>query len=490
MKLNDRSWTVQRRLNEADTGGFGMIWVVHDEQGQEAVAKVVNDASGAGRETLIGEALTAAGHDHVVPILDHGQHGTELVLVMPRAEYSLAKYLEQHGRLTTEQAVPILRDVATALDTLDGVIVHRDLKPANVLLLDGRWCLADFGIARFADATTAADTHKYKKTRLYAAPEQWLEQRASAATDIYAFGAMAYELLAGTVPFTGPDFRDQHLNEDPPILTGVPDGLRLIVDDCLLKAPGSRPSAATVLARLKALDEAPRGKGFELLEAVDRESAKREDATYRSATAEQADQQWREQLLRSGERVFMRIVDELRTALSTAAPRVTFDPARPAGTPGPILLAKLENARLGVAPPVLSEARWSTPFTVIAESVISVNMPGSGPGGFTGRSHSLWYCDAQHEDRFAWYEVAFHQLFSLNNIVPTSMSANESHVVFENVTSSIGIARPFVEVDPTNLTPFLDRWLGWFAQAALGQLQHPGDMPEENPQGSWRTSGR
>ena len=111
----------------------------------------------------------------MVPILDRGECGDYWVLVMSRAEKSLRGHLdEMGGRLTVNEAVSVLIDISEALVTVEGPdVVHRDLKPENVLLLDGRWCLADFGIARYAEATTASDTWKGAKTAAYAAPEQW-----------------------------------------------------------------------------------------------------------------------------------------------------------------------------------------------------------------------------------------------------------------------------------------------------------------------------
>jgi serine/threonine protein kinase len=94
------------------------------------------------------------------------------VLVMPRAEKSLRQHVnEVAGPLGTAETVTVLSDIAAALADLDGHVVHRDLKPENVLLLDGRWCLADFSISRYAEASTAADTRKYSWSNAYAAPE-------------------------------------------------------------------------------------------------------------------------------------------------------------------------------------------------------------------------------------------------------------------------------------------------------------------------------
>ena len=133
-------------------------------------------------------------------MIDQGETEDAWVIVMPRAEKSLRDLLDEVGGagLGTGAAVGALTDIAQALGDLAGRVVHRDLKPENVLLVDGRWCLADFGISRFADATTALDTRKFAKTPPYAAPEQWRE-RATSATDVYAFGVIAYEFGDGAV---------------------------------------------------------------------------------------------------------------------------------------------------------------------------------------------------------------------------------------------------------------------------------------------------
>ena len=139
--------------------------------------------------------------------------------------------------------MPILLDVARALAALDGRVVHRDVKPENVLLLNGASCLADFGIARYAEASTAPDTWKYAWTAAYTAPERWRQERATAASDVYSFGIVAFEMLAGHRPFPGPapdDFRDQHLHRDASPLGNVAPALASLVAECLFKAPGSR----------------------------------------------------------------------------------------------------------------------------------------------------------------------------------------------------------------------------------------------------------
>jgi len=199
------------------SGGFGRVFETEAPDGSAAVVKLVPKVPGADRELLFE---SVANTPNVIPILDSGEWQDYYVLVMPRAQQTLSERLaDAGGRLMIEEAVRVLVDIAEALAGLHGV-VHRDLKPDNVLLYGGHWCLADFGIARYAEATTAPDTRKFSMTPTYAAPEQWRGERATPVTDIYAFGVIAFQLIQGQLPFGGPalhDLRDQHLNQRPPI---------------------------------------------------------------------------------------------------------------------------------------------------------------------------------------------------------------------------------------------------------------------------------
>src|SRR5512145_1867623 len=81
-------------------------------------------------------------------------------------------------------------------------LVHRDLKPDNILFHQGKWKIADFGIAKFVADATSDKTLKGWMSVHYAAPEQWRSERATNATDIYALGCIGYCLICGTPPFT------------------------------------------------------------------------------------------------------------------------------------------------------------------------------------------------------------------------------------------------------------------------------------------------
>ena len=220
--------------------------------------KFIPKNPGADRELLFEELTDVP---NVVPVLDHGEWDGCWVLVMPKAEKSLREQIEvANGPLPLGDAIQVLIDISQALVAIEGSVVHRDLKPENVLLLDGSWCIADFGISRYAAASTAADTRKYSMTHEYAAPEQWKGERATYATDVYALGIIGYELLAGERPFTGPaeyEFRQQHLESKPNPIPAISTPLQSLLGECLFKSPEARPRPKNLLERL---NSSPRGE--------------------------------------------------------------------------------------------------------------------------------------------------------------------------------------------------------------------------------------
>ena len=239
----ERTWRLGSRLGE---GGFARVFLAEDESRDPAVVKLVPKETGTDREMLF---VKLDGVPNVMPLLDSGESDDYWVLVMPQE--SLRHHINETSGLTTNEAISVLTDIAEALVAVEAQdVVHRDIKPENILLLDGRWHVADFGIARYADATTAPDTLKHAKTAPYPAPEQWREERATSATDVYALGIIAHELLASERPFGGPDYRHLHLQESPPTIPGIPDRLRSLVVECLYKSPEARPHPENLLTRL------------------------------------------------------------------------------------------------------------------------------------------------------------------------------------------------------------------------------------------------
>jgi tRNA A-37 threonylcarbamoyl transferase component Bud32 len=209
-----------RLEREIGSGGMATVWLAHDLRHDRKVAiKVMHPelAAAIGAERFLAEIRVTANlqHPHILPLHDSGHipgTGSEapvLYYVMPfvRGE-SLRDRLQRERQLPLGDAVTIARDVASALDYAHrhGVI-HRDIKPENILLHEGRPLVADFGIAL---AVSAAGNARMTQTGLslgtpqYMSPEQAVgERNLDHRTDIYALGAVLYEMLTGEPPFTG-----------------------------------------------------------------------------------------------------------------------------------------------------------------------------------------------------------------------------------------------------------------------------------------------
>ena len=304
-----REWTIGKRIGK---GGFGQVFAARSDNCEHAVAKMVPKTPGARRELLFVD-LDAARN--VVPVIDCGETDDDFVLIMPRAEMSLRQHLDQsNSSLDLSEVLAILSDVTMALTDIDGTVVHRGLKPQNILFLKGKWCLADFGISRYAGATTAPDTRKYALSPPYAAPERWRNEQATSATDIYSLGIIAFELLTGSLPFQGPDsqdFREQHLHDLPKFIAVSPTPLAALIEACLAKAPESRPAPSVLLNRFGQVGK-PAIPGLAELQGAHRAEVSRRGEEDRRASEEQSEADRRAALVDSGFEVLTRISDTLK----------------------------------------------------------------------------------------------------------------------------------------------------------------------------------
>lgn len=468
-------------------GGFGQVYAAKSSSGRDGVVKLVPKAPGAQRELLFAD-LT--GVRNVVPIIDQGETDDHWVLAMPRAERSLREHLTaSKGPLSIEGAVAVLSDIATALSDLDGRVVHRDVKPENVLLLDDHWCLADFGISRYAEATTARDTRKYAMSPPYAAPERWREERATSATDVYSLGVIAYEVLSQKRPFDGPDFRKQHLEDRPPYLNAVPPLLNALVEECLYKAPQARPAPGNIVARLARVLAGPLSTGLAKLEEANRQNTVRRGEAERQQSAYRSESERRKALVDPATQGLARVADALKDALTWAAPSAHVSIGVELGW-----TIQLNQAELRLSPPAPTPQQpWApgTPpsFDVVAHAQLSLRIP-DDRHRYEGRSHSLWYCDAQQAGSYQWFETAFMLSAFTRGTVSVAPFAldpgQQAEMAFRAGIEGYQVAWPFTAVSIGDLDEFINRWASWFADAALGQLTYPSHMPEREPRGSWR----
>jgi serine/threonine-protein kinase len=387
--------------------------------------------------------------------------------------------------LDTNEVVSILLDVAEALASLEKDVVHRDLKPENILFYQDHWCLADFGIARYAEATTAQDTHKHAFTAQYAAPEQWRSEHATPATDVYAFGVLAFELLQGRRPFLGPTFahyRSQHLDQAPPRLIGVSPSIASLVSECLYKMPQARPTPANILLRLRKSQQPPSPAAMQL-QAANQAIVEQHAQAEASNSAQKSRDEQRRGLFTIARQSFEIILEELVAQIIDAAPSALIKRS-------PYMRIELGTGTLSIDSPVESPAEClrafggPAAFDVIAYSSIKVSQP-RDRFGYEGRSHALWFCDAHEQGIYRWFETAFMiyplipKISSVNPFAfsPTDKKAAEA---FAPTTAEYQIAWEPLPFDQGEDGPFIERWIAWLAGAARGALRGPSQMPENS----------
>ena len=257
--LADR-YAIERQIGQ---GGMATVYLARDLRHHRHVAlKVLRPELAAviGADRFLHEIRVTASlqHPHILPLHDSGEADTFLYYVMPFVDgESLRERLKQERQLPIDEAVRIASEVAAALSYAHGRgVIHRDIKPENVLLASGSAVVADFGIAR---AVSEAGEGRLTETGLslgtpqYMSPEQATAERdLDARTDIYALGAVVYEMLVGEPPYTGPTTQSviaKVLTEAPRSMRilrpTVPDHIDLAVQRALAKLPADRFRSAT-----------------------------------------------------------------------------------------------------------------------------------------------------------------------------------------------------------------------------------------------------
>jgi DNA-binding SARP family transcriptional activator/tetratricopeptide (TPR) repeat protein len=261
--LRSHGYEVEREIGR---GGTATVYLAQDLRHDRKVAlKVLLPEIGALRraDRFAAEIRVTAHLQHpgILPLFDSGTVGGTLFYVMPYVEgESLRTRLQREKQLPVAEAVALVQSLAAALEHAHGAgIVHRDIKPENVLLHDGQPTLADFGIAL---AVNEAGVERITPTGLslgtpqYMSPEQAAgELSVGPLSDIYSLAAVAYEMLAGEPPFTGPSTQAvlARVMLDPPrpirtIRSTVPLATEAAILRALAKHPADRFADATSFA--------------------------------------------------------------------------------------------------------------------------------------------------------------------------------------------------------------------------------------------------
>ncbi|GAB3052791.1 hypothetical protein GCM10027053_11230 [Intrasporangium mesophilum] len=243
------------------SGGMGDVWEATDEVLQRQVAVKVMRPQGPDEsflERFRDEARSSAvlQHPNIASVFDYGEQDGTAYLVMELVPgHTLGELIrEAPGGMSPDDVRSVVGQAALALAAAhDSGVVHRDVKPANIIVTpQGQVKLTDFGIARLGDGSGHTATGEVLGTPHYISPEQALGQPATSASDVYALGIVAHEMLTGTRPFdqgmpVATALAQVH-DAPPPLPPTVPADLRAVVESCLAKAPAERPADARTVA--------------------------------------------------------------------------------------------------------------------------------------------------------------------------------------------------------------------------------------------------
>ncbi|MEO7521015.1 MAG: protein kinase, partial [Gemmatimonas sp.] len=251
---------------EIGRGGMATVYLARDVRHHRMVAiKTLHPELAAvlGAERFLAEIRTTANlqHPHILPLFDSGTAGGQLYYVMPYVEgETLRSRLSRETQLPIGDALRVAREVAEALQYAhDHGVIHRDIKPENILLQGGHALVADFGIAlavQQAGGQRMTGTGLSLGTPQYMAPEQAMgEKIIDVRADVYALGAVTYEMLVGEPPFSGPNSqsivaRVLTAAPVPPSATRptIPPHVERAVLTALAKLPADRHATAGAFA--------------------------------------------------------------------------------------------------------------------------------------------------------------------------------------------------------------------------------------------------
>jgi serine/threonine protein kinase/tetratricopeptide (TPR) repeat protein len=249
-------------------GGMGVVYLAHDEVLGRAVAvktmAIAGDESARSRFWREARAAAAVNHPNVCQVYEVGEDGGELFIAMELLQGETLADRLKRGALSVSETLPIGLGVLSALQALHARgVVHRDLKPTNVFLTAHGVKLLDFGLARPVDpelTRSLAVTGDVTRTGMlvgtprYMAPEHVRGEALDLRSDLFAVGAILFEMLAGRPAFAGKtavEILHATLYEQPPALTGSPAvaAVDRVIRRALAKRPAERPASAEEMAR-------------------------------------------------------------------------------------------------------------------------------------------------------------------------------------------------------------------------------------------------
>lgn len=247
-------------LHRISEGGMSTVYAARRTGDGTIVALKIlreqysTDAEFVERFQREAKAVSELAHPHMVRVFDSGRDGTVHYIAMEYVEgANLKEYIRREGRLAPERALQIAAQVADALEFAHGhAIVHRDIKPQNILLTtDGQVKVTDFGIARALSSATITQTGTVLGSVQYLSPEQARGGAVSRSADLYALGAVLFEMVTGQLPFDGDTpiaIALAHIHKTPPaprsLVPGLSERVEGIILRALMKSPTDRYRSA------------------------------------------------------------------------------------------------------------------------------------------------------------------------------------------------------------------------------------------------------
>jgi hypothetical protein len=239
-------------------GGMSDVYRAVDElTGAEVAVKVVRSGDPVLSQRLAREAraLRSVDHPNLVRLLDAGLVDSQAYLVMTYVDGLPLDVRLRGGPFSPKTTAALGAAVADGLAYIHAHgIVHRDVKPANILMTArGQVCLADFGVARMADASSLTVAGTTLGTVAYMAPEQLENHQVGPAADVWSLGIVLVECLTGRRLYTGAaaEVIARRLAEPVPVPAALPEPWKALLAQMLARAPEQRPDAQAVAARLR-----------------------------------------------------------------------------------------------------------------------------------------------------------------------------------------------------------------------------------------------
>ena len=250
-------------LEQIGAGGWGSVYKAkHATLDLYFAVKIVHrhhlrDEDGLKRFEQEAQLMSRLDNPHIIKIVDHGLLPVPFIVMEYVQGISLTDWLHKHGAMPAPIAIDLFLQLSDALSAAEAIrIVHRDLKPSNILIkanTEPMQCkILDFGLAKLVDTTDNAEritaTGEVLGSPAYMSPEQW-KGKSDNRSDIYSFGCIMYEVLAGKPPYSssnGLEYLHKHLTETPASISFVnpkqehPAGLEDIIRKCMQKSPVDR----------------------------------------------------------------------------------------------------------------------------------------------------------------------------------------------------------------------------------------------------------